>query len=47
MKFAVKAKASYVFGIWAVGRIILGQSVGKIIIIIILNFRVGTSKNKY
>ena len=32
--------------VWAVGRIILGWSVG-IIIIIILSFRVGIFKNKY
>lgn len=33
------------FVVWAVGRVILGRSVGKIIIIM-LSFRVGTCTNK-
>ena len=41
----VKAKANYFFIAWAVGRIVSGRSVGKIIIII-LSFWVSTSKNK-
>ena len=41
----VKAKANYFFIVWAVGRIVSGRSVGKIIIII-LSFWVSTSKNK-
>ena len=35
-----------IFVVWAVKRIISGQSISKIIIIIILSFRVGISKNK-
>ena len=40
-----KAKTTYFFVLQPVGRITLGWLVGKIIIII-LSFRVGTSKNK-
>ena len=40
-----KAKASSFFVVRAVGRIISGRSVGKILIII-LSFKVGTSKTK-
>ena len=40
-----KAKATSFFVVQAVGRIISGRSVGKIIIII-LSLRVGKSKNK-
>ena len=40
-----KVKATSFFVVQAVGRIILGRSVGKIIIII-LSLRVGKSKNK-
>ena len=39
-------KATYFFVVWAGRRIIHGWSVGKIIIIIMLNFTSGTSKNK-
>ena len=38
-------KTTYFFVVRAVRRIVSGQLVGKIIIIIILSFRVGTSKN--
>ena len=41
-----KTKATSFFVVQAVGRIISGRSVGKIIIIIILSVRVGKSKNK-
>ena len=40
-----KVKTTYFFVVRAVRRIVSGQLVGKIIIIIILSFRVGTSKN--
>ena len=46
IKIAVRRRQLNFFVVQAVRRIISVWLVGKIIIIIIINFRVGTSKNK-